>query len=41
MEANEAVIELLNKYPELSKYVTKENGVFKISEEGQEWVLNE
>ena len=38
-EANEKVLELLNNYPELSKYVVNENGRLKITNE--EAALNE
>lgn len=38
-EANMQVIDLIDKYPELAQYVSDVNGQLKISEEGQEAVL--
>ena len=39
-KANEQVLELLDKYPELVNYITKnENGLLEISEEGKEALL--
>lgn len=35
-ELNQEVIDLMQKYPELAKYVTNENGILTISEEDQE-----
>ena len=39
LEVNGQVLELLDKYPELAKYVTNENGILKISDEGMDAVL--
>lgn len=41
LELNEQVLALLDKYPELSKYITNENGVLGISQEGIDKVLDD
>lgn len=38
---NEEVIELINNYSGLSKFVTNEDGLLKISNEGLDWLENE
>ena len=40
-EANQQVINLMTKYPELAHYISDVNGQLKISEEGQEKLLAE
>ena len=39
LELNEQVLALLDKYPELSKYITNEDGVLGISQEGMDAIL--
>lgn len=41
VELNQQVLDLINNYPDLMKYVTNENGVLKISEEGEYAILDE
>lgn len=40
LDVNAEVLDLIDKYPELAKYVSSENGVLKISEEGMDAVLD-
>ena len=41
IELNQQVLDLIDKYPELAKYVTNEDGVLTISKEGQEEVIKQ
>lgn len=41
LDVNNQVLELLDKYPQLSSYLTSENGVLNISEEGFQKILEQ